>query len=60
MTPVARLPAAPSLNCLPQFAQPSFEEMIRAFNHNQFLRLRHRRDQSLQLVPADQTDRAPR
>ena len=36
-------------NRLSKFAQPAFEEMIPAFNHNKFLRFRRRRHQSFQL-----------
>jgi len=41
----------PTFNRLPKFAQPSFKEMICAFNQHKFLRVRHRCDQSLQLRP---------
>ena len=41
----------PTFNRLPQFAQPSLEEMVSAFNQHQLLRLRDRRHQSLQLRP---------
>ncbi len=41
----------PTFNRLPQFAQPSLEKMVSAFNQHQFLRLGNRRNQSLQLRP---------
>ena len=41
----------PTFNRLPQFAQPSLEKMISAFNQHEFLRLGNRRNQRLQLRP---------
>src|ERR1700722_10476596 len=38
----------PSFNCLPQFAQAAFEEMISGFNNDQLLRLRRRGHQRFQ------------
>src|ERR1700719_2930477 len=41
----------PTFNRLSEFAQPSFEEMVCAFNHDQFLRLWNRSEKSLKFRP---------
>jgi hypothetical protein len=41
----------PTFNRLSQFAQPSLEEMVSAFNQNKSLRFRNRRKQGFQLRP---------